>query len=77
MMDVTGKLSRTILVLWAGSLWALALWVAPLVFRLGPDRHASGVIAAGLFQAQTYLTFLMAFIAVWRVGRRGRSSGYK
>ena len=67
---MTGKLSRLILVLWAGSLWSLALWVAPLVFKLAPDRHAAGVVAAGLFQAETYLTLVLAVIALWRFGRR-------
>ena len=70
MTGLAGKLSRIMLVLWAGSLWALALWVAPLVFRLAPDRHAAGLIAAGLFQAETYLTFALAFIALWRYGRQ-------
>lgn len=70
MTGLAGKLSRIMLVLWAGSLWALALWVAPLVFRLAPDRHAAGLIASGLFQAETYLTFALAFIALWRYGRQ-------
>jgi uncharacterized membrane protein len=67
---MAGKLSRIVLVLWAGSLWALALWVAPLVFRLAPDRHAAGVIASGLFQAETYATLAIALIALWRCGRQ-------
>lgn len=66
---MVGKLSRIVLVLWAGSLWALALWVAPLLFKLAPDRHAAGVIASGLFQAETYVTLAIAAIALWRFGR--------
>ena len=70
MSDLAGKLSRIVLVLWAGSLWSLAIWVAPLVFKLAPDRHAAGLIAAGLFQAETYASVLIAAIALWRFGRR-------
>jgi hypothetical protein len=70
MNEFAGRLSRIVLVLWAGSLWALALWVAPLVFRLAPDHHAAGVIAAGLFQAETYFSFAVAGIALWRFGRQ-------
>jgi hypothetical protein len=65
---MAGKLSRIVLALWAGSLWALALWVAPLVFRLAPDRHAAGVIASGLFQAEAYATLAIAVVALWRFG---------
>jgi len=70
MTGIAGKLSRIVLVLWAGSLWALAIWMAPLVFRLAPDRHAAGVIASGLFQAETYATFAVAVVALWRCGRQ-------
>ncbi len=70
MNALTGKLARLALVLWAGSLWALALWTAPLLFKLAPDRHAAGVIAAGLFQAQTYLTLALAAAVAWRHDRR-------
>ncbi len=30
---------RVLLVLWAGSLWSLALWVAPTLFAAAGDRH--------------------------------------
>lgn len=65
-----GKLARLLGVLWAGSLWSLALWTAPLLFKLAPDRHAAGVIAAGLFRAQTYFTLAVAVLCLWRHGRQ-------
>ena len=68
MTTLSGRLARLLLVLWAGSLWSLALWTAPLLFKLAPDRHAAGNIAAGLFQAQTYLTLAVAAFALWRQG---------
>jgi len=41
-------------VLWAGSLWSLAAWVAPTLFHLEADRHMAGVLAARLFSIETY-----------------------
>jgi hypothetical protein len=70
MNTLGGRLARLLLVLWAGSLWALALWTAPLLFKLAPDRHAAGVIAAGLFQVETYLTLALAVVSLWRHGRQ-------
>jgi len=46
---------RLLLVLWAGSLWSLAVWVAPTLFRLQEDRHLAGVLAARLFSIETYV----------------------
>ena len=40
---------RVLLVLWAGSLWSLAAWVAPTLFYAQADRHLAGVLAARLF----------------------------
>ena len=42
-------------VLWAGSLWSLAAWVAPTLFHAQPDRHLAGILAAGLFGIETYV----------------------
>ena len=33
---------RVLLVLWAGSLWSLAAWVAPTLFYAQSDRHLGG-----------------------------------
>ena len=46
--------------LWAGSLWALALWVAPTLFFAQPDRHLAGLLAARLFAVETYLGLAVA-----------------
>ena len=47
---------RVLLVLWAGSLWSLAAWVAPdAVLRAQSDRHLAGMLAARLFSIETYL----------------------
>jgi hypothetical protein len=48
------------LVLWAGSLWSLAAWVAPTLFHLEADRHMAGVLAARLFSVETYLGIAVA-----------------
>lgn len=58
------------MVLWAGSLWALALWVAPLLFRLSPDRQQAGVIVGALFRVESYLTVGVAILTLWRCGSR-------
>ena len=46
---------RVLLVLWAGSLWSLAAWVAPTLFYAQSDRHLAGMLAARLFTIETYL----------------------
>ena len=65
-----GKLARLLLVLWAGSLWSLALWTAPLLFKLAPDRHSAGVVAAELFRVESWLTLAVAAVSLWRHGRQ-------
>jgi hypothetical protein len=59
-----------LLVLWAGSLWSLALWVAPTLFRAQPDRHLAGLLAAQLFSIETYLSLGVALLAVCLRRRR-------
>ena len=54
------KLFRLLLVLWAGSLWSLALWVAPTLFHLQSDRHLAGILVTRLFSIQTYLGLAVA-----------------
>jgi hypothetical protein len=51
---------RVLLVLWAGSLWSLALWVAPTLFSAQPDRQLAGLLAARLFAVETYLGVAVA-----------------
>jgi Domain of unknown function (DUF4149) len=60
---------RVILVLWAGSLWSLAIWVAPTLFFEQSDRHLAGVLAARLFSIETYLGVAVAAIALLLPGR--------
>jgi len=56
-------------VLWAGSLWSLALWVAPTLFFAQPDRHLAGLLAARLFAAETYLGMAVAALGLALPGR--------
>ena len=63
------KLYRVLLVLWAGSLWSLALWVAPTLFFAQPDRHLAGFLAARLFAVETYLGLAVAALGVALPGR--------
>jgi hypothetical protein len=55
---------RVLFVLWAGSLWSLAIWVAPTLFFAQGDRHLAGVLAARLFSAETYLGLGVAALAL-------------
>lgn len=57
---MTRNAYRLLLVLWAGSLWSLALWVAPTLFFAQPDRHLAGLLAARLFSVETYLGIVVA-----------------
>jgi hypothetical protein len=60
---------RVLLVLWAGSLWSLTLWVAPTLFFAQPDRHVAGLLAARLFAVETYLGMAVAAIGLALPGR--------
>jgi hypothetical protein len=64
------KLSRLLLVLWAGSLWS-TVWVALTIFHSQPDRHLSGMLAARLFSIETYVGVAVAATAALR-GERSR-----
>jgi hypothetical protein len=59
---------RVLLVLWAGSLWSLALWVARTLFAQ-PDRHLAGLLAARLFTVETYLGVAVAALGLALPGR--------
>jgi hypothetical protein len=60
---------RVLLALWAGSLWSLALWVAPTLFFAQPDRHLAGLLAARLFAVETYLGVAVAALGLALPGR--------
>ena len=66
------KTWRVLLVLWAGSLWSLALWVAPTLFSRQSDRHLAGVLAGQLFSYETYLGAAVALTALALPGRSRR-----
>jgi hypothetical protein len=57
------KVFRLLFVLWAGSLWSLAAWVAPTLFYAQADRHVAGVLAARLFGIETYVGLAAAALA--------------
>jgi Domain of unknown function (DUF4149) len=67
---------RVLLVLWAGSLWSLAAWVAPTLFYAQPDRHLAGVLAARLFGIETYVGLGVALLAMLLPGRKKFLCGY-
>lgn len=69
MSSVYPKLLRVLLVLWAGSLWSLAAWVAPTLFYAQSDRHLAGVLAAHLFSIETYLSLVVALLALLPASR--------
>ncbi|MDB6082256.1 MAG: conserved rane protein of unknown function [Gammaproteobacteria bacterium] len=70
------KLQRVLLVLWAGSLWSLAIWVAPTLFSAQSDRHVAGLLAARLFTVETYLGVAVAVLAMLLPGRAKFVWGY-
>jgi len=57
------KVLRVLLVLWAGSLWSLAAWVAPTLFWAQADRHLAGFLVARLFAIETYVGIAVALLA--------------
>jgi hypothetical protein len=60
---------RVLFVLWAGSLWSLAAWVAPTLFYAQSDRHLAGVLAARLFSIETYVSLGVTALALLLPGR--------
>ena len=67
---------RGLVVLWAGSLWSLAVWVAPTLFYAQGDRHVAGVLAARLFSIETYVGLGVAALALLRLSRAKFVWGY-
>jgi hypothetical protein len=67
---------RALFVLWAGSLWSLAAWVAPTLFHAQGDRHVAGVLAARLFSIETYVGLGVAVLALLRPSRTKFVWGY-
>ncbi len=55
---------RVLLVLWAGSLWSVGLWVTPILFSAQHDRHLAGVLAGRIFSIETYVGLGVAAVAL-------------
>jgi hypothetical protein len=66
---VLRNILRVLFVLWAGSLWSLAAWVALTLFRMLPDRHLAGEVAARYFTVETWLGLAVAALALLLPGR--------
>jgi Domain of unknown function (DUF4149) len=75
-MGVIRSAFRVLLVLWAGSLWSLAAWVAPTLFYAQSDRHLAGALAARLFSIETYLGIAVGVMALALPGRTKLFWGY-
>jgi hypothetical protein len=69
------KVFSAFLVLWVGSLWSLALWVAPTLFAQ-IDRHLAGVVAARLFSIETFVGLAAAGFAICLPDRARFAPGY-
>jgi hypothetical protein len=67
---------RVLFVLWAGSLWSLAAWVAPTLFHAQGDRHLAGMLAGKLFSIETYAALGVAVLALVLPGRGKFVWGY-
>ena len=70
------QIFRLLFVLWAGSLWSLAAWVAPTLFHAQGDRHLAGVLAATLFSIETYVGMGVAALALLLPGRNKFVAAY-
>ena len=75
-MSMVRCLFRLLLVLWAGSLWSLAAWVAPTLFLAQSDRQLAGILAARLFSMETYVGLGAAAFALLLPERRRFTWGY-
>ncbi len=60
---------RVLLVLWAGSLWSVAIWVTPILFFAQHDRHLAGMLAGRIFSIETYVGLAAALAALLQAGR--------
>jgi hypothetical protein len=67
---------RVLLVLWAGSLWSVGLWVTPILFSAQSDRHLAGVLAGRIFSIETYVGVAVAVLALLLPGRTKFVWGY-
>jgi len=70
------KVFRILLVLWAGSLWALGAWVSPTLFYMQGDRHLAGMLTGRLLGIETYLGVAVGVLALVLPGRAKFVWGY-
>jgi hypothetical protein len=70
------KVFKLLFVLWAGSLWSVAMWVAPTLFYAQNDRQLAGILAARLFSIETFVGIAAAVLAVALPARRRFLWGY-
>jgi Domain of unknown function (DUF4149) len=73
---VVRNVFRLLFVLWVGSLWSLAAWVAPTLFYAQGDRHLAGLLASRLFSIETYVGLAVAVLALLLPGRTRFVWGY-
>ncbi len=76
LFSVIRCVSRVLLVLWAGSLWSVGLWVTPILFSAQPDRHLAGVLAGRIFSIETYVGIAVAVLALLLPARTTFLWGY-
>jgi hypothetical protein len=67
---------RVLLVLWAGSLWSVGLWVTPILFAVESDHRLAGVLAGRIFSIETYVGVAVAVFALLLPGRTKFVWGY-
>jgi hypothetical protein len=70
------KVFGVLKVLWAGSLWSLAAWVAPTLFHAQANRQLAGMLAGDLFSIETYVGIAVALLAAVLPGARQFLWGY-
>jgi hypothetical protein len=75
-VSLVRKLQRVLLVLWAGSLWALGAWVSPTLFSMQGDRHLAGLLTGRLLLIETYLGAAVSLLALVLPGRGRFGWGY-
>jgi Domain of unknown function (DUF4149) len=67
---------RVLLVLWAGSLWSVGLWVTPVLFAVESDHRLAGVLAGRIFSIEAYVGIAVAVFALLLPGRTKFVWGY-
>jgi hypothetical protein len=63
--------------LWAGSLWTVCAIVAPTLFAILPERRLAGMVAARLFEIETWLGVVVAVLLGGVLAARKAFSGGK